>query len=130
MYSPNNIKAVRDQMQQLDDNFKVMLDVQKKYNSWLPVEEQERDEQWFNEVEHNICTFKQKIHCSTKDSKLERKANLSSKRSHVSSGSGRSNSKYSSKSSRSSKFSREERALAEKFKETELMAEAKYMEER
>ena len=55
MYSPKNIEAVRDQMQQLDDIFKVMLKVQKAYNSLLPAEEQERDEEWFDEVDHDIC---------------------------------------------------------------------------
>ena len=55
MYSPKNIEAVRDQMQQLDDIFKVMLKVQKEYNSLLPAEEQERDEEWFDEVDHDIC---------------------------------------------------------------------------
>ena len=130
MYSPKNIEAVRDQMQQLDDIFKMMLDVQKEYHSLLPAEEQERDEEWFDEVDHNICIFKQKIHCWIKDAELERKTNLSSRRSHVSGGSGRSSSKHSSKSSRSNKSSREERALAEKIKMVELMAEAKFMEER
>ena len=61
---------------------------------------------------------------------MERKVNFSSRRSHVSGGSGRSSSKHSSKSGRSNKSSREERALAEKIKMAELMAEAKYIEER
>ena len=117
-------------MQQLDDIFKVMLDVQKEYHSLLPAEEQERDEEWFDEVDHNICIFKQNIHCWIKDAELERKTSLSSRRSHFSGGSGRSSSKHSSKSSRSNKSSREERALAEKIKMVELMAEAKFMEER
>ena len=130
MYSPKNIEAVRDQMQQLDDIFKVMLNVQKEYNSLLPAEEQERDEEWFDEVDHNICIFKQKIHRWIKVAESERKANLSSRRSHVSGGSGRSSSKHSSNSNRSSKSSREERALPEKIKMAEVMAEAKYMEER
>ena len=130
MYSPKNIEAVRDQMQQLDDTFKVMLDVQKEYHYLLPTEEQERDEEWFDEADHNICIFKQKIHCWIKDAELERKANLSSRRSCVSGGSERSSSKHSSKFSRNIKSSREERAVAEKIKMAELMAEAKYMEER
>ena len=130
MYSPKNIEAVRDQMQQLDDIFKVMLKVQKEYNSLLPAEEQERDEEWFDEVDHNVCIFKQTIHCWIKDTELERKVNLSSRRSHVSGDSGISSSKHSSKSSRSSKSCREERTLAERIKMAELMAETKYMEER
>ena len=131
MYSPKNIEAVRDQMQQLDDIFEVMLKVQKKYNFLFPAEEQERNEEWFDEVDHNICIFRRKIHCWIKDAELERKASLSSRRSHVSGGSGRSSSKHFSKSNRSSKSSREEIALPEKIKTAEVMAEAaKYMEER
>ena len=130
MYSPRNIEPVRDQMQQLDDIFKVMLDVQKEYHSLLLAEEQERDEEWFDIVDHNICIFKQKVHCWIKDVELERKTNLSSRRSHVSGGFGRSSSKHSSKSSRSNKSSREEKALAEKIEMVELMVEAKFMEER
>ena len=84
MYSPKYIEAVRDQMQQLDDIFKVMLDIQKECNSLLLAEEQERDEEYFGEGDHNICIFKQKIHCWIKDAELERKANLSSRRSHIS----------------------------------------------
>ena len=117
-------------MQQLDDIFKVMLDVQKEYHYLLPTEEQERDEEWFDKADHNICIFKQKTYCWIKDGELKRKANLSSRRSHVSGGSGRSSSKHSSKFSRNIKSSREERAVAEKIKVAELMAEAKYMEER
>ena len=78
MYSTKNIEAVRDQMQQFDDIFKVMLDVQKEYNSLSPAEEQERDD----DDDHNICIFKQKIHCWIKDAELKRKENLSSRRSH------------------------------------------------
>ena len=130
MYSPKNIETARDQMQQLDDIFKVMLDVQKEFHSLLSAEEQERDEDWFDEVDHNISIFRQKVHCWIKDAELERKANFSSRRLHFSVGSGSSSSKHSSKSSRSSKFSREERALAEKIKRAELMAEGKYVEER
>ena len=130
MHSPKNIEVVRDQIQHLDDIFKVILDVQKEYNSLLPTEEQEKDEEWFDEADHNICIFKQKILCWIKDAELQRNKDLSSRRSHVSGGSRRSSSKHSSKPSRSSKSSREERALAEKIKMAELMAEAKYMEER
>ena len=45
MYSPKYIETVRDQMQQLDNIFKVMLDIQKECGFLLPAEEQERDEE-------------------------------------------------------------------------------------
>ena len=44
MYSLKNIETIRDQMQQLDDIFKAMLDVQKEYNSLLPAEEEPKKE--------------------------------------------------------------------------------------
>ena len=54
-------------------------------------EEQKRDEQWFDEVDHDICTLKQKINCWIRDAELERKASLIS---HVSCASGKSGSKH------------------------------------
>ena len=40
MYSSKNIEAVRGQMQQLYDMFKVMFHVQREYYTLLPLEEQ------------------------------------------------------------------------------------------
>ena len=72
MYSRKNTEGFSDQMRQLDDIFKVMFDVQKEYNSLFPAEEPEIDKEWFNEVGHNICIFKEKIHCRIKDAELVR----------------------------------------------------------
>ena len=92
------------------------------------------------EGEHNLCAFKQKIHNWIKDAEAERKAAVSYRLSDVSAGrrtsSVRSISKYSSRSSSkqstnsSHKPSRENRALEEKIKIVELIAEAEFMEKR
>ena len=95
---------------------KVMLDVQKEYNSLLLTEEQERDEEWFDEIEHNLCNFKQKFCCWIKDAELESRTSLSSRTSHFSGCYGKLTSKHSSKASTSSKASREEKALVERIK--------------
>ena len=41
LYSFKNTEAVREQLQQFDDIFRMMLDVQKSYNSLLPSAEQQ-----------------------------------------------------------------------------------------
>ena len=127
-------------MQQLDDIFKMMFEVHQEYNSMLQPDAQETDEEWFDDVEHNLCAFKQKIHNWMKDAEAERKGSVSSRLSDVSAGrrtsSVRSISKYSSRSSSkqsknsSHKSPRENRALVEKIKITELIAEAEFMEKR
>ena len=104
----------------------------------LQPDAQETDEEWFDDVEHNLCAFKQKIHNWIKDAEAERKAAVSYRLSDVSAGrrtsSVRSISKYSSRSSSkqstnsSHKSSRENRALEEKIKIAELIAEAELME--
>ena len=136
LYSFKNLESVRDQMQQPDDIFK-MFEV---HNSMLQPDAQETDKERFDDVEHNPCAFKQKIHNWMKDANAERKAAVSSRLSDVSAGrrtsSVRSISKYSSGSSSkqstnsSHKSSREDTVLEEKIKIAELIAEAEFMEKR
>ena len=108
----------------------MMLDAQKSYNSLLPPAEQQRDEEWFDDLDHNICSFKQKIHSWTKDAEAERQAQFSSKRSVSTKASSQSRSSGRSSSKASSRSSREKRALEERIKMAELIAEAGYMEKK
>ena len=39
----------------------------------LQADANEKDEEWFNDAEHNQCAFKQKIHNWMKDAEVERK---------------------------------------------------------
>ena len=52
----------------------------------LQPDAQETDEAWFDDVEHNLCAFKHKIHNWMKDAKTERRAAVSSRLSDVSVG--------------------------------------------
>ena len=45
-------------MQQLDEIFKMMLEVHQEYNSMLQSDAQETDEEWFDDIEQNLCAFK------------------------------------------------------------------------
>ena len=94
----------------------------------LPPAEQQRDEEWFDDLDHNICSFKQRIHSWIKDAEAERQAQLSSKQSVSTKASSESRSSGRSSSKASSRSSREKRALEERIKMAELMAEAEYMQ--
>ena len=72
LYSFKNTEAVREQLQEFDAIFRMMLDVQKSYNSLLPPAEQQRDEEWFDGLDHNVCSFKQRLHSWAKDAEAER----------------------------------------------------------
>ena len=129
LYSSRNVEAVREQMLQIDDMFKQKMEVHKEYNSLLPLEVQEDDEKWFDNIDTDMLVFKQKIHNWIKEAKQERhaemkeKASVKSKKSHKSS----SRSSTSSRSSRT-KSSRSDRALKEKLKMAELQAATEFME--
>ena len=53
-----------------------MLDIQKEYYT----SDKEKDEEWFHEVDHSTCTFKQKIHCWIKAAEFQRERQASVKK--------------------------------------------------
>ena len=91
LYSSRNVGAVREQMLQIDDMFKQLMNVQKEYNSLLPLEAQEDDKKWFDDIDADMLVFKQKIHNwireaeHDRDAELKEKASVKSKRSKSSS---------------------------------------------
>ena len=62
LYSPRNVEVVREQMLQVDDLFKMVTEWHKEYNALLPVKQQDKDEDWFDEIDASMLQFKQKIH--------------------------------------------------------------------
>ena len=68
LYSAGNFETVREQMLHIDDMFKQLMDVHKEYNSLLPIEAQEDDEKWFDDIDAaDMLVFKQKIHNWVRD---------------------------------------------------------------
>ena len=49
-------------MLQVDDLLIMVTEVHKKYNALLPVEPQDKDEDWFDKIDASMLEFKQKIH--------------------------------------------------------------------
>ena len=71
LYSSRNNETVREQMIQIDEKFKMLMEVQKEYNSLLPLEMKEQDEEWLDDVDGDMLSFKNKIHNWIKDAELE-----------------------------------------------------------
>ena len=72
LYSVRNNEAVREQMLQIDGVFKMFIEVHRKYNFLLPLEMQEQNEDWFDDIDEKM-PFKNKIHNGIKDAEHERK---------------------------------------------------------
>ena len=86
------------------------------------------DEEWFEEVDEHVFTFKHKVYNWLKEAETERSAKkVYSKKGSKSTSSD--SSRTSSNSSGSSRCSKE-RAMEEKAKLAELMAEAEFMQQR
>ena len=105
----------------------------KFHNEYLSIEvnenKKEKQNQWFDEIDEHVFSFKHKVHNWLKDVALEEEkaSRHSSKRSLKSPG----HSKKSSSSSRlSSNDSSKERVAVEKVKLAELMMEAEFLQEK
>ena len=51
LYSVRYFEAVREQMMQIDGVFKILIEVHREYNSLLPLDMQEQDEDWFDDID-------------------------------------------------------------------------------
>ena len=97
-------------MLQIDEVFKMLIEVHREYNSSLPLEMQEQYEDWFDDIDEKMLSFKNKIHDWIRDAEHERKEQLSSRSRSVTP-------KHSfSRKSSSSSSSKDKRALQEKLR--------------
>ena len=55
-----NVTAVEDKMKQFNDFFKMLLEAHQKYNQLLGDDERGRDDDWFDDVYTQLCSFKRK----------------------------------------------------------------------
>ena len=61
MYSAKNMLTVEDEIAQIDLIFEQLLLVHQEYYSFLDEEENQTDEEWFEEVEERVFTFKLQV---------------------------------------------------------------------
>ena len=141
LFSSKNIIPVEKEMKQFNYLFKMLLDAHQEYNQLLGDDERGRDDDWFDDVDTQVCSFKRKVHCWLREAAQRVKSSKCSSRSSRSvSDKGSMNSKKSKDSheSRSSRASREakslksstDREIEEKMKVAELIAEAELLQQK
>ena len=127
LYSAGNQVAVREELDQYSDLFKLVTNHHEEYCEFLDAENQQQEEGWFDDLDQDMFNFKHRI-----DSWLKEATQKSSKGSRCSSSSKRSNSSGSSASNKSSGNSRSStklKLLEEKARIAALEAEAPLMME-
>ena len=54
-------------MKQFNGLFKMLLDAHQEYDQLLGDDERGRDDDWFDDVDTHVCSFKRKVHCWMKE---------------------------------------------------------------
>ena len=100
--SSTNKVAVEEEMNQFNDLLKILIDVHQDYNQLLDDDEREKDNDWFDEINTQACSFKRKVHCWLRETAQKTNSAKSTSRSSKSiSDKGSGNSRISKSSHRS-----------------------------
>ena len=67
LFSSKDITAMEEEIKQFNDLFKMMLDVHQEYSQLLGNDERGRDDDWFDNVDTQVCSFKRKVHCCLRE---------------------------------------------------------------
>ena len=119
-------------MKQFNDLLKMVLDAHQEYYQLLGDDERGRDDDWFDNVDTQVCSFKRKVHCWLREAAQRAKSSKCSSRNSMSvSDKGSMNSKKSKSShdSRSSRSSRDREIEEKTKKKAELIAEAELLQQ-
>ena len=68
-------------MKQFNDIFKMLLDVHQEYSQLLGDDERGRGDNWFDDVDIQVCSFKRKVHCWLRKAAQRAKSSKCSSRS-------------------------------------------------
>ena len=127
MYSHQNSITVKEELAQLIDMFRMLVEIHEEQEE---IDEEYDDEIWFDDMDEKIFSLKHKLHNLLKVGEKLRKSD------QVSRCSSKSSSKHSSKSGgRSSSLSKSRssikaKAIEEKVKVAEFMMEASFIKKR
>ena len=123
LFSNKNRIAVEEELVQFNYLFKMLLSIHEEYSQVLDDDERADEDDWFDDLDNKVCTFKRKIHSWLRSAETERKS---------SKGSSRSNESRQRKSSGSSRKSQSfhARELEERARIAKLLTEAEYIEQR
>ena len=78
--SSTNKVAVEEEMNQFNDLLKMLIDAHQDYNQLLDDDEREKDDDWFDEIDTQACSFKRKVHCWLRETAQKTNSKSSSKK--------------------------------------------------
>ena len=122
VYASSNHLAVKEELQQYSDLFKLLSTHHEEYCELLGLKEQRNEVYWFDNLDQDVFDFKHKILSWLRDSTGKSSSKASSKGS-----SRRKKSSRSTKSSSSSKSSKKLKLLEENAEVAELEVEATFL---
>ena len=114
MYSYQNSITVKQVLAQPNDMFKMLVDIHEEFEQ---IDKEYTNDIWFDKIDQEMFSFKHKVHNWLKEEEKEHK------RSHSSRSSTRSNTSKPKSSTR-------EKAVEEKLRVAELIAEAFFMKKK
>ena len=129
LYSSRNIIAVEEEMSQLNDMFKLLMSLHRKYGAMLSEEEQMENYDWFYLVDEEVFAFKREINLCLKNVEEDQRSCARSERSNSKGSSKKSVKSNITKTSGSNSRSSGSKtgALEEKAKLAELKAEEVFL---
>ena len=116
---------MKEKLGHFDDVFKLLTEVHQHHCKLLSEEDQHADNQWFEDVDKMVFSFKHRVYNWIRENEENKK--LSSEYSAKSRSSGRSS---GTRSTSSSKSSTKERVIKQKLKMAELIIEASFIEKK
>ena len=128
LYSFTNASAVAEEVEKFNDMLKLLTAANDEYQHLLTEDELLADSQWFEEQDERIFSFKHMIIKWLKEAELNKEEVWSRKPVGSRSSKNRSN-KLSRSSNRSSGSSIKDKAIKEKIKVAELIAESNFTEQ-
>ena len=68
LYSAGNEVAVREELDQYSDLFKLVTNHHEEYCKLLDAENQQHEELWFDDLDKDVFSFKHRVHSLLKES--------------------------------------------------------------
>ena len=129
LFSKRNMVTGEEELAQFNDLFKMLLGIHAEYNALPENEERATDDDWFDDLDSQVCAFKRKTLNWVNSACEEQQSSRHSFRNSRSQSSIHSRRSSASRGSRSSKSSKE-KEVEDRVKMAELLAEAQYVEQR
>ena len=81
LFSNKNKIAVEEELAHFNDLLKMLLSINEEYSQVLNDDETADEDDWFDDLDNTVCTFKRKIHSWLRSAETERKSSKRSSRS-------------------------------------------------